>query len=173
MLKKKILITTICVLPLILALLYLIGFWAGNLNSYRAKSYVVIIEGWRVPEQETVQPTLLLHLTAGDIRVLADDVVVFEKEMSSRVASSFSGSRTYLISLPESVEGKTLEIQITVDGAPVNTFVEQPLYGAHDDLFHLYMYQALPALIVGSFQLLFGIVFAVIFLLLLILGWVL
>ena len=159
MLKKKILITTICVLPLLLALLFLVAFWAGNLNRYRANSYAVIVEGWRVPEEETVQPTLLLHLTAGDIRILADDEVVFEKEMPSRVASAFSGSRTHLVSLPDSIEGRTLEIQVTVDGNPVDTFVEQPLYGSHDDLFHLYMYQAMPALIVGSFQLLFGIVF--------------
>ncbi|MBR0092633.1 MAG: hypothetical protein IJP92_13135, partial [Lachnospiraceae bacterium] len=157
--KRKALLTIAAVLPLFVALLLLVALWAGTLRNYRSQCYVVSEADWTAPVANVVQPTLMLRLTAGDIRVTADGADVYERKMTSSVASGFSGSRTVLVPLPQDTANSKLNVYISFDGKEVNTLVEPPLYGSHDALFHLFMYQSLPALTVGSFQLIFGIVF--------------
>ena len=99
--KRKALLTTVAVLPLLIALLLLVALWAGTLRNYRARCYVVTEEDWVAPVANVVQPTLMLRLTAGDIRVTADGETVYEKKMTSSIASRFSGSRTILVPLPQ------------------------------------------------------------------------
>ena len=157
--KQKALLTVISALPLLIALLMLIALWAGTLGEYRSQCYLVSGDSWVVPEVNTVQPSLFFRYTGGDLKVLADGKTVYEKQTVSRLAERFSGSRSLIVELPEDVAGKKLEIKISIEGTEVNTLVEAPLYGSHNAVFHLFLYQALPALVIGSFQLIFGIIF--------------
>ena len=159
MLRRKMLFTLLALLPLLLVLALITARWTTALRRYRA-ACLAVSGDYTVPvDSDLIQPTLLIHYTGGDVTVLSDGETVFHDDTDAPMGGSLTGARTLLVTLPEDIAGKHLRLTIRIDDKEVNTLLEMPRLGSYNNVFHLFIYQSLPALTIGTFLLLFGVIF--------------
>ncbi|MBR0164130.1 MAG: GGDEF domain-containing protein [Lachnospiraceae bacterium] len=145
-------------LPAILLLAVLIAVWLQTLKAWRSVS-TQVEEGWTIETGRLSLPSLMLRVTGGDVYVYAGEEEILHSSSHAAFGGSLNGSRHLFVMIPEDAEGKVLDIRILIGEEEVNTLLENAYFGEYENLFRLFITEALPSMVVGSFMLLFGFVF--------------
>ena len=157
-------------LPLSVLLSALLVYWMGTVSALSAQvmrldpvligverggSHVYRVSTNNLPDEQF--PALRLHLTGGATEMYLDKTLVFSYEMEQFEKGAFVGETTQFITLPSGSDFRGTPIVIRLYGD--YTGVKALEYGDFEQLFRLNLLEGIPALCVGAFMLLFGIVF--------------
>lgn len=157
MTKRVIKLILIFILPVLAGLVISISIWLESYQRWK-DSLQVVDTGWVVDTQGVPLPVVMIEMTGGHLEVLLDEEVIYDNDPPSAVPG-MSGVRTLFVSIPEGADGRVMEIRINVGDRQVNTMTDEALFGTYPDVFRLFLIRRLPALAVGSFMMLFGVVF--------------
>ena len=157
MTKRIIKLILVFILPVVAGLVISISIWLESYQRWK-DSLQVVESGWVVDTAGISLPVVMIEMTGGHLEVRLDEEVIYENEPPSALPG-MSGVRTLFVSIPGESDGRVMTIRITVDGREVDTTTDEVLFGTYPDVFRLFLIRRMPALAVGSFMVLFGVVF--------------
>lgn len=100
-------------------------------------------------------PALRLHIAGGATEVFLAKDMIFTYELEQYEAGAFVGETMQFITLPQDFRGTPIVLHLHGD----YTGIKSLEYGNFENLFRLNLLEGIPALCVGAFMLLFGVVF--------------
>ena len=100
-------------------------------------------------------PTIWIVVSNGAWEMYAGNTLIDSYQTDLHRAGAFPGESSHLVNLPKDIQGQMIRILLYGKNANIETL----LYGDYENLFRIRLQEGMPALFVGAFMLLFGIIF--------------